>query len=62
MVEGDEVDVYGIEDQLHRHEDRHQIPARQETVDADEEQERAQDEEMIEAIPFMGAWWSVSGL
>src|SRR3954466_4399087 len=46
--EGDEVDVDGVEDQLDRHQDQHAVLPGEDAVDAGGEQERSQEEELVE--------------
>jgi hypothetical protein len=46
--EGDQVDVHGVEDQLDRHQHGHAVPTGDHAVDADGEQEGAEQEELVE--------------
>ena len=47
-AEGDQVDVDGVEDQLDRHEHEHAVPAGEHAVDADAEQDGAEEQELVE--------------
>src|SRR5439155_3008895 len=47
-AEGDKVDVHGVEDQLDRHEDEHAVLAGEHAVDADREQDRAEEEKLTQ--------------
>ena len=47
-AERDEVDVHRVEDQLDRHQHEHRVLAGEHAVDADAEQERAEQEELVE--------------
>ena len=47
-AEGDEVDVHGVEDELDRHEHQHGVAAGEHAVDADAEEDGAEEEELVE--------------
>ena len=47
-AEGHQVDVDGVEDQLDRHQHQHAVPAGQDAVDADAEQDGGEEEELVE--------------
>ena len=46
--EGDHVDACCVQHELDRHQDQHGVAPRQHAVDADGEEERAEDEEVLE--------------
>ena len=48
LPEGDQVDVDRVEDQLDRHQHQHAVPAGEHAVDADAEQDRAEEEELVD--------------
>src|SRR3954452_7413645 len=47
-AEGHEVDVDRVQDELDRHEHHHAVAAGEHTVDADAEEDRGEDEELVE--------------
>jgi len=60
VVEGDEVDVGGVEDQLDPHQDAHRVPPGDHRHHAQREQGGADDEEVRQADRALDHWRIVS--
>src|SRR3954451_11242496 len=51
-AEGNEVDVHRVQDQLDRHQHHHAVAPREDAVHADREEDRAEQQELVEQHPY----------